>query len=420
MTLDSVFPTRPEDLRDEAVLAPRRPREAAVRFLFLTDRLPYPPRGGAALRNWALLLAVSAWHQVELLSFGHPDLEVPAPLSEICDAVTLVPPPDEIQGKELVQAYFVAPDSTLPWEIHTRTSRTMARLVAGRSRKADVVVAFQLGMSQYLDEVRGAVRVYDAHNVESSVLEQIARLRGDPLQRLYATREAERSRRYEAALGQKADLILAVTDAVAAGLRALAPTARISTVPIALVLDQYPDLWQPGEPRICFFGDLAWPPNVDAAIHLCRDVLPRLDEHRVRVVLTGKRPVPEVQALAGPQVQVTGFVPDMEETLRGDAIAVAPLRAGSGMRVKVLEAMAWSLPVVSTPLGCEGIDHGGALLEAEGAEAMASTLGRLLGNQSLRRQLGRAGRDRVARLYGHEAVGRRFLDALADLGATTS
>jgi glycosyltransferase involved in cell wall biosynthesis len=240
----------------------------------------------------------------------------------------------------------------------------------------------------------------------------------NPLQRLYAAAEARRVRDYESALHEKADLVLAVTEQVAAGLLALQPRLRVRTVPIGVVLEDYPCLWQAGTPRIALCGDMSWPPNVEAALHLCQDVLPLLRGRGldVPVVLAGRSPAAEVRALAGPDVQVTGAVPRMDEVLRGDTIAVAPLRAGSGMRVKILEAMAWGLPVVSTPLGCEGIDHAGALLEAGGSEAFAAALGRLLADRSLRRQLGQAGRERVAALYGHQASGRRFLDALAEPG----
>jgi glycosyltransferase involved in cell wall biosynthesis len=162
---------------------------------------------------------------------------------------------------------------------------------------------------------------------------------------------------------------------------------------------------------------MAWLPNVDAAEYLCHEVLPLLDKTggvRPELVLAGRRPAPKVLALASPRVRVTGEVQDMAQTLRGDTVVVVPLRSGSGMRVKILEAMAWGLPVVSTTLGCAGIDHAGTIVEANGAQVLAEELGRLLHDEKRRRRLGAAARERVALRYGHLGAGQSFIEAMKE------
>lgn len=384
-----------------------------MRLLFLTDRLPYPPIGGSPLRVWSLLRGLAPRHRLELIAFAPQEQPPPPALQALCSRVDLVVQPPRF-GEARISAYFEGREAEAPWVVQERQSDEMSRLVAERSAEVDAVVAVQLGMTQYLDSVRGALRVYDAHDVESSVLEQVQTLGANPAQRLYAAREARRVKSYESELDRKTDLVLTVTEHDGAGLRALQPRLRTRTVPICVALEDYPALWRPGRPRLAFFGDMAWAPNTDAAVFLCREVLPRLGT-QVEVVLAGKSPPPAVQALAGPNVRVTGFVPRMEEVLEGDTIAVVPLRAGSGMRVKILEAMAWSLPVVSTRLGCTGIEHGGALLEAEGAEGLSAALDRLLADPELRRQLGESGRRLVGERHGHLHGGELLTGAIQEI-----
>jgi glycosyltransferase involved in cell wall biosynthesis len=381
-----------------------------VRLLFVCDRVPWPADGGPAVRIAGLLRSLAeAGHEVELAAFAAGPAAFSPPPAGVDVRVTAVASPGEGKAGDWLRDDG---ESALPWSVRQRASAEMAAAVQRLSAESDVVVAVSLAMTQYLDQVAAGVpRVYDALDVESLALEQTARIASSPLARLHAAREAAAMQRYERSLGERADVVTAVTDVDADRLRLLAPGIPVHTVPIGVVVDDYAPLWQQASPRIAFFGDLGWPPNVDAAVHLCRDVLPLLDEPPP-VVLAGRRPAPEVQALAAPEVEVTGAVPRMDAVLAGDTIAVAPLRAGTGMRVKLLESMAWCLPTVSSALGCAGIDHGGALVEADGAEPTAAALATLLADAGRRGELGLAGRALVAERYGYERSGAALLTAL--------
>lgn len=389
-----------------------------MRLLFVCGRPPWPANGGSALRTAALLRALAErGHEVELLAFGRAADPAPdsGPASRV--AVTLVESPGEASAADWLRDVG---EPSLPWMVRQRASAAMSEAVGTCSAEADVVVATTLSMVQYLDDVRGALRVYDAHDVESSTLAQVARLGAAPaLSRIHATREASAVERYERDLASQVDLAVTVTDADASALSALAPALTVANVPIGVVVEDHPPLWQPGSPRLAFFGDLGWPPNADAAVHLCRDVLP-LVEGRPPVAIAGRRPGRELRALARPGVEVTGEVPVMADVVGGDTIAVAPLRAGTGMRVKLLQAMAWSLPVVASPIACAGIEHEGAIVEVEGPAATAAALSELLADVERRRELGERGRTLVRDRYGHERSGVRLIAAIERAQAEAS
>ena len=106
--------------------------------------------------------------------------------------------------------------------------------------------------------------------------------------------------------------------------------------------------------ELVFVGNLSYGPNADGAEWLCREVLPRL--HEARVALVGSRPGPQVLELAADRrVTVAADVPDVTPWYRSSAVAVAPIRAGGGTRIKILEALAHRRPVVATTVGARGL-----------------------------------------------------------------
>jgi len=147
----------------------------------------------------------------------------------------------------------------------------------------------------------------------------------------------------------------------------------------------------PPHPTVLFQGTLRYPPNADAARFLVRDVVPKLkclvDDVRVRLV---GLPAPDLKALDDPPtVSIVGQVPDIDDELAVADVVIVPLRFGSGTRVKILEAFAHQVPVVSTTLGAEGLDaeNGVHLLIADDADGLARACSDLLGQPALRAKL---------------------------------
>jgi len=152
-----------------------------------------------------------------------------------------------------------------------------------------------------------------------------------------------------------------------------------------------------------------WPPNVAGVLWFAREVLPLVwrDAPDARFVIVGKNPPAEVQALAAdPRIVVTGYVADPLPYLAAADAFVVPLFAGGGMRVKIVDAWLWGLPIVSTPIGAEGIavQDGENILLAANAAAFAAAVLRLLTDPQLNTQLRAAGRAWVEQTYAWQAV----------------
>jgi glycosyltransferase involved in cell wall biosynthesis len=163
---------------------------------------------------------------------------------------------------------------------------------------------------------------------------------------------------------------------------------------------------------LLFTGNMDYAPNVDAVGYFVAEVLPIILRRHpdVRFVIAGQRPVESVKKLAGPGVEVTGFIEDLAAKYNEASVVVAPLRFGAGTQNKVLEAMAMGIPVVCSHIGFAGL----GISQGEGAfmhrdpQGFADAACDLLDQQSLREQTGHAGLRVMQERFGWEAVAKRL------------
>lgn len=171
------------------------------------------------------------------------------------------------------------------------------------------------------------------------------------------------------------------------------------------------------EPVLGFHGAFEAEANVDAALLLVDQILPVVRERHpdVRVLLVGRDPPPVLRARRGPSVEITGTVSDVRPHLDRVAVYVAPMSTGTGLKNKVLEAMAAGLPVVATPLALAGIGPGAGLTAATGAHAVAAAVCALLDDADRRAAAGHHNRERVLREFTWEASARAIEDLWTSL-----
>lgn len=271
--------------------------------------------------------------------------------------------------------------------------------------------------------------VYDAHNAEWVLQDRawradIRRLRGLPGAG-YSLVQTFKLKRYERRLLRAADAVVAVSDADAAALQAVARAAPITVVPNGVD----PSSYQPASVEdeefglAVFIGKMDFRPNIDAVDWFCRSVWPKVrsTNPQARFAVVGRDPVPRVRALAGKGVEVTGKVDDVNPWLARAQVVVLPLRVGGGTRLKALEAMAMQKAIVATRMAIEGLQlrpHVEVVIADEPA-GMAAAIAELFADAPRRRALGRRARERakadydwqdliprIERLYGHDTERR--------------
>jgi glycosyltransferase involved in cell wall biosynthesis len=253
--------------------------------------------------------------------------------------------------------------------------------------------------------------VLDAHEIAYDIARQIGRSGMSLGRRLYAELNWRKLRREESAAFRSADGIYACSVADQKRLLVHAPSARTVVIPNAADVDFYEP--RPSDPpadgrTVVFFGLMATFPNIDGVHFFLRDIWPRIAAERpdVRCRIIGARPPASVSQLAGPRVEIVGFVEDLRPHLASAAVLVVPLRLGGGTRLKIVEGMAMGKAIVSTTLGAEGIEAVPErdILIADEPSRFAASVVRLLDDPALAARLGRSARQLAVDRYSWRAA----------------
>jgi glycosyltransferase involved in cell wall biosynthesis len=391
-----------------------------MRILFITETVPYPLDSGGRIKTFHTLQMLAGAHDVRLHAFIRDAAQRAhqAPLEALGVPTRLHLVPRSI-GRE---AWFALRSlAGAPYSVGRHFDGAVFRAIAAEADtwRPDVVYCDHLSMAEYARRL-DAPLVYDAHNVEYAILQRFAGTRPNPVTRLAAALEWRRVRAYEAGLCRDSRLVFVVSDVDRAALAALADTpVEFVEVPIAVdAAGTAPVGTLTGEPRLLFLGGLHWPPNADALATFVRDIWPLVRAERPDATLTsvGRDDHPAAaECRAAPGVHLTGWVASIDPFVQASRVLVVPMRAGSGMRVKILEAMARGMPIVSTSVGCEGIGvtHGRHLLVADTPHQFAAAVLQVLKDDELAARLAREARALVMAQYDVAAVRTKVLSAFA-------
>lgn len=388
-----------------------------MNILLLTQVLPYPLDAGPKTRAYYVLRYLAQKHNVTLVSFVRAT-DTPAAVEHLaayCSAVHTVP----IMRSPVRDARFLAESllTNQPFIITRDRSEAMrgvlAKLLQGGSA-FDAVHGDQLWMAPYVEYAhalaqRKPLRVLDQHNAVFMIFRRLAQGERNAIKRQIMRLEAHKLARYEAELCARLDRVVWVTredyDAVAAAAAPARPVISSGVIPICIDVVEEPviERKQPAR-RVTFLGGLHYPPNAQGVLWFAEHIFPLVLAQCPDAVLTviGKQPPAELTELGIPaaNLDVTGYVDDPHPYLAETGAFIVPLLAGGGMRVKILDAWRWGLPLVSTRVGAEGIaaTDGVDILLADAPEDFAAQVVRLLRDPALGNQIAAGGR-RSAELH---------------------
>jgi glycosyltransferase involved in cell wall biosynthesis len=256
--------------------------------------------------------------------------------------------------------------------------------------------------------------------VESALLLRRAHRDPHPVRRAYLAFQGRLLERLESEWCGRVALNICVSREDVAALQRHAPRTPFVVVPNGADTEALRPVVAPPEVDVLGVGGLNWGPNREALDFLCREILPPLRRRRpeVRVRWVGRANEGERREFRDRfGVELTGYVPDVRPHLARAACVVAPLRAGGGTRLKILDAWAMQRPVVSTWIGAEGLlaRDGENILLRDEAEGFADAVARVVTDPSLGEQLGRAARRTVESVYAWEVIGGPMLAAYRGL-----
>jgi len=388
-----------------------------MKILLLTRAAPYPPDSGPKVKTYHLLRHMAAQHQVTLVTFTRSATEEANAdaLRAICAAVHTVP-----RQRSWVKAAAAALRSVVlrqPYSIERDHREAMhellARLVGGAAEAGepfDLVHADQLSMAQFAAPLP-LPRLLDQHHVAWRMYEGMAAQR-QGLARLLLRREMRLLRRYEGRVCAEFEAVTVVSEEDREGLlQAMSRPRELPVIPIAVdCAAEQPVPRSPQARAVLSLAPMDLQLNADGVCWFAREVYPlvRRAVPAVRLYVCGPEPTAAVRALPAqePSIEVTGYVADPRPYVADSACLIVPLRGGGGMHVKILEALARGIPVVTTSVGCAGLDlvPGRHLLVADTPSDFADAVALLLRDPELGARLAAAGRQRVIERYDWRAV----------------
>lgn len=397
-----------------------------MKILWVNQYFLHPTERGGQIRTMGILKPLHQRHEVHYAALADPDSTVGRDMAPtFCTHAYAIPHPVVPRSSPLfvLQLLRHLLLSRLPLAVdryHSPALRETVRALMARER-FDAVVCDFAASGVNMPHLRGAVLFQ--HNVETTIFERHAAHAKTPIHRWLYRLQARRMHDYEARVCRESAHVIAVSPVDAQRMREMFGIQHVSDVATGVDVDS---LRHPGTTErptdFVFVGSMDWLPNIEGMLWFVEEILPILRRAKpdCTVSIVGRRPDPRLVALAAadPGITVTGTVDDVRPHLWGSRVSILPLRVGGGTRMKVYEAMAAGIPMVSTSIGMEGLAciPGRDLLVGDTAEEFAAHCISLLDQEALGLTLTANALRLVTEECSWESVSRQFEDMLVAAG----
>ncbi len=344
-----------------------------MKILYLTPNLPYPPHTGGQLRSWFLLRDLAKRGSVTLVSIGRPDQYAPymLELKKYCRQILLADP-KKFEPNEHLNCFrstkqrFMKLVRWQPWLLDDFVNPEILKQVElAEPESYDLIVCRFAVMAYYFlteKKFQPLLRrtVIDIDDMSTMVQERKIKSMKPGYKKLRNLLDLFLLKAYYRKLHKtQACFVVSQKDRDYAAENRISANAFV--IPNVFEVNGRP-LTAPEKveaPEILFCGMMSYPPNQEAIIHFCENIFPMIKKEipNAHLTIVGKNMPEKITKLgAFPGVTIAGYVPSMEPYYEKTAIVVVPLLNGGGTRIKILEAMAYGRPVVSTSVGAEGLE----------------------------------------------------------------
>lgn len=394
-----------------------------MKVLYVSSWFPYPPDNGARIRTYNLVKALSKRHEVSLVALLQEDSrrESAVHLEDICTVVSLHESRwfDPKTWKSFVGFFSSRPRSS----VDTFDPRIKLAVAEALKRVSpDVLVASPLGAVEYVPSDLRIPSVLDEHDCEYARLQRDADRATTALKRLRLGLSWRKCARWEARMGHRFDAVMVGSEEERQRILKVAPDLpSVTVIPNGVDTEHYTPADREPEPyTLVYNGALTYKINLDAVRYYASEVYPvlarRLPDAKLRV--TGRTRGVDLSGIEDcPGIELTGYVDDIRDVLRTSAACVVPLLEGGATRLKVFEAMAAGLPVVSTSMGTEGIDAvpGEHVLTVDTPTDFAAAVEQVLTDSGTAAALSANARRLVEERYSWSAIGESFTELLEQI-----
>ncbi len=398
-----------------------------MRILMIADYLPFPLIGGDRIRIYNLLRQIANRHEVSLAAFLETpeDIEGVDHLKQFCARVETTPAyirPSRLTRIPGMLGYALAgkpPELSLLYS--KEFTGKIKQLVS--TMDFDIVQIEHSRMGLYLEALPQKTRcksILDFHNFTYQQLSREFKIEKRWDRKIRSLLNSVAMLGWEPRYAERFDRCTTVSDIDRRLLLKANSHLQVEVIPNGVDTHKYTPLpVENASPVLLFIGNMGYPPCVDAVLYFCREIFPRIRRSfdAAQLWIVGRNPSAEVLKLNGEGVHVSGQVEDVYPYYQRSSVCVVPLRAGGGTRLKILEAMALGRPVVSTTIGCEGLEvvDGEHLMIADNPDQFAQKTILLLNDRQLYQSISSNGRQLVETSYGWDKIAGRLMAVYTEM-----
>lgn len=391
--------------------------------------MPYPPKGGVLQRSFYLLRELSKNHEIDLLAFNQKDLigplyagdinrglnEAYRELSKFCNDVRFfdIECDSKTSGKKALAllSLFSRYPYTINWLRSDRFSKALLEKI--KSVSYDLVHLDTISLDIYRPLLGELPCILDHHNIESHMLLRRARKEKSLIKKAYFFQEGVRLHRFEKKVCQEYRGHITCSDIDAERLRIISPFSSIKAIPNGVDTSVFsPRGLKQDEKTLVFVGTMSWYPNIEAALFICNEIMPRLRSLNlgIQLQIIGANPPEQVKKFdfEHDDISVLGFVDEVRDYIETATVYVCPIMDGGGTKLKILDALAMEKPIVANKIASEGINvtDGVDILLADQADEFAQLIVHLIESPGERLRLGKAARKLALEQYDYKSIGK--------------
>ena len=401
-----------------------------MKVLVLSPKPPLPIKGGFELRVFNILKALAADHSMNLICQSNEEIGTDSldELNNVFDSVEMFhirPLHQKERRQNLLQKLrilnYPPPDYR---DVNCHSDDMRRRIVEMTNGDFDIIHVVSLNLLSYLPNLESLPAVCDSIDDYSLYFRRTIMRQPGVFEKVRFVYEWAAVRQFEKRYVPKFKQVVVVSPVDAEVMKSVAGTDNVSVVPNGVDAEFFkPDPSVEEKPVGIFTGVMDYEPNVTAVLHFCKSIMP----HIIREIpdfefwVVGRDPDPLITETCGhlPNVRITGFVDDIRPYFSQAQVYVSPLRSGSGIKNKILEAWAMGKPVVATEMSCDGIDvaPGKDIVTEDDPRKFADSVIRLLKDPSRRASLGENARRKVVEQYSWEAQAAKLEEIYRQVAA---
>lgn len=396
-----------------------------MNVLYLMPYNPVNPTFGGALRIYHLLTHLCKHHDVTVAGFSNPEQEK-----------LLIEDFPELKGKtHFVRSKYSDTDNRLTlikslftthshWYLNSRSDELQKILNRLTSEKNFDIIQSEFPALAMYNFNTPAKKVIDAHNVEYDNFRRMTKVK-NPLKKLFYHLEAFKFYREETDVCSRQDALFATSERDISIFNKSVPNTPKYLIPNGVDPNYFKPFTAPPKPHsMVFVGMMKYVPNYDGMNYFLDEIFPKiLDRYPdATITIIGKNPPESLAQRAGKNIIITGFVEDTRPYIRDASVYVVPLRMGGGTRLKILEALAMKKPIVTTSIGCEGIDvvNRESAMISDTPQGFADAVIELFSKEELCKKITETGYSLMNDNYRWESIGMQMSKAYEEITGKSS